>query len=186
MLIAQPKQIQKALFWATQAREQAAHYEHREIGYNYRLSNVSAGIGLGQMQVLTQRIAKKKAIYEMYQTAFQSSSVLKMMTIMDYGESNYWLSVATLADDCGFEPRALIDFLASHNIESRAFWKPMHLQPVFAECSYVTREDHHDVSGHLFNRGMCLPSDTKMTVEQQQRVISLIQDFMAAQSQSSR
>lgn len=169
----------KATFWATQSREVKRHYEHKEIGYNYRMSNVVAGIGRGQLKVLNDRIAKKKEIYETYQSAFKEIEDIEMMTICDYGESNYWLSVMTLKETSQVKPLDIMLALEKENIESRPVWKPMHLQPVFNQYPFFTATEDQPVSEDYFNRGVCLPSDTKMTSEEQGRVIEIISDIFS-------
>ena len=164
----------KATFWATQSREAERHYEHKEIGYNYRMSNVVAGIGRGQLKVLNERITKKKEIFNMYQEAFKDIQEIEMMNICDYGKSNYWLSVMTLSEDSRVKPLDIMMELESHNIESRPVWKPMHLQPIFKQYPFFTVSEGISVAEDYFNRGICLPSDTKMTTEQQQHVIAYI------------
>ena len=164
----------KATFWATQSREAERHYEHQELGYNYRMSNVVAGIGRGQLKVLNERIVKKKEIYETYQSAFKEIADIEMMNICDFGESNYWLSVMTLKETSQVKPLDILLALEKENIESRPVWKPMHMQPVFKQYPFFTATDDQPVSEDYFKRGICLPSDTKMTAEQQQRVIDII------------
>ena len=164
----------KATFWATQSREAERHYEHQELGYNYRMSNVVAGIGRGQLKVLNDRIAKKKEIYETYKEAFRDIEDIEMMNICDFGESNYWLSVMTLKETSQVKPLDILLALEKENIESRPVWKPMHMQPVFKQYPFFTATDDQPVSEDYFKRGICLPSDTKMTAEQQQRVIDII------------
>lgn len=164
----------KATFWATQSREAERHYEHKEIGYNYRMSNVVAGIGRGQLKVLNERIAKKKEIYEAYKEAFRDIADIEMMNICDFGESNYWLSVMTLKETSSVKPLDIMLALEKENIESRPVWKPMHMQPVFKQYPFFTATDDQPVSEDYFKRGICLPSDTKMTAEQQQHVIDII------------
>lgn len=164
----------KAIFWATQSREAERHYEHKEIGYNYRMSNVVAGIGRGQLKVLNERITKKKEIFNMYQEAFKDIQEIEMMNICDYGKSNYWLSVMTLSEDSRVKPLDIMMELESHNIESRPVWKPMHLQPIFKQYPFFTVSEGISVAEDYFNRGICLPSDTKMTTEQQKQVIAYI------------
>ncbi|MDY4815062.1 MAG: DegT/DnrJ/EryC1/StrS family aminotransferase [Turicibacter bilis] len=164
----------KATFWATQSREAERHYEHKEIGYNYRMSNVVAGIGRGQLKVLNERITKKKEIFNMYQEAFKDIQEIEMMNICDYGKSNYWLSLMTLSEDSRVKPLDIMMELESHNIESRPVWKPMHLQPIFKQYPFFTVSEGISVAEDYFNRGICLPSDTKMTTEQQQQVIAYI------------
>ena len=164
----------KATFWATQSREAERHYEHQELGYNYRMSNVVAGIGRGQLKVLNERIVKKKEIYETYQSAFKEIADIEMMNICDFGESNYWLSVMTLKETSQVKPLDILLALEKENIESRPVWKPMHMQPVFKQYPFFTATDDQPVSEDYFKRGICLPSDTKMTADQQQRVIDII------------
>lgn len=172
----------KATFWATQSREAERHYEHKEIGYNYRMSNVVAGIGRGQLKVLNQRIAKKKDIYETYKKAFKEIEDIEMMTICDFGESNYWLSVMTLKETSQVKPLDIMLALEKENIESRPVWKPMHLQPVFNQYPFFTATEGQPVSEDYFNRGVCLPSDTKMTSEEQGRVIEIISRLFSSKN----
>lgn len=167
----------KATFWATQSREAERHYEHKEIGYNYRMSNVVAGIGRGQLKVLNERIAKKKEIYETYKEAFKDIEDIEMMNICNFGESNYWLSVMTLKETSKVKPLDIMLALEKENIESRPVWKPMHLQPVFKQYPFFTANEGISVSEDYFNRGVCLPSDTKMTDEQQRRIINIIKEI---------
>lgn len=163
----------KALFWATQSRENERHYEHKELGFNYRMSNVVAGIGRGQIKVLDERIAKKKEIFETYKEAFKDIDDIEMMNICDFGEPNYWLSVATIMEGSKVKPLDIILALEKENIESRPVWKPMHLQPFFKGCKFFSSLEEGSVSEDLFNRGICLPSDTKMTGEDMNNVISI-------------
>ena len=167
----------KATFWATQSREAERHYEHKEIGFNYRMSNVVAGIGRGQLKVLKERIAKKKEIYETYQEAFKDIADIEMMNICDFGQSNYWLSVITLKETSKVKPLDIMLALEAENIESRPVWKPMHLQPIFKQYPFFTVSENIPVSEDYFNRGVCLPSDTKMTTEQQNHIIELIKQL---------
>ena len=167
----------KATFWATQSREAERHYEHKEIGFNYRMSNVVAGIGRGQLKVLNERIAKKKEIYETYQEAFKDIADIEMMNICDFGQSNYWLSVITLKETSKVKPLDIMLALEAENIESRPVWKPMHLQPIFKQYPFFTVSENIPVSEDYFNRGVCLPSDTKMTTEQQNHIIELIKQL---------
>ena len=169
----------KATFWATQSREAERHYEHQELGYNYRMSNVVAGIGRGQLKVLNDRIVKKKEIYETYKEAFRDIEDIEMMNICDFGESNYWLSVMTLKETSQVKPLDILLALEKENIESRPVWKPMHMQPVFKQYPFFTATDDQPVSEDYFKRGICLPSDTKMAAEQQQRVIDIISNFFS-------
>lgn len=164
----------KALFWATQSRENERHYEHKELGYNYRMSNVVAGIGRGQLEVLDERIAKKKEIYQTYKEAFKDICDIEMMPICEYNEPNYWLSCMTLKEESIIKPIDIMIALEKENIESRPVWKPMHMQPFFEKYEFVQVKDGISVSEDLFNRGVCLPSDTKMSEEDMKRVVSII------------
>ena len=166
--------ISKVRFWATQSRENERHYEHKELGYNYRMSNIVAGVGRGQLKVLDERIAQKKAIYERYEEAFKDVDDIEMMPVMDYNEPNYWLSVMTIKEGSKVNPLDIMVALEKENIESRPVWKPMHLQPIFEKYDFVQVVDGVSVSEDLFNRGICLPSDTKNTDEDMDRIIGII------------
>jgi len=162
------EKIKKMRFWATQARDKARHYQHSEVGYNYRMSNVVAGIGRGQLKVLDKRIAKKKYIFEFYKRELSCISDIGFMPINAWNEPNYWLSVITVKGKV--RPDNIMDALLNEDIESRPVWKPMHLQPLFKECDYIG----NGVSEDLFNNGVCLPSDTKMTDEDLSLVCNVI------------
>ena len=157
-----------ALKLATQAREPFAWYEHREIGYNYRLSNICAGIGRGQVKVLSSRIEKKRGIYEFYKERF-SDLPLYFQCEHDGARSNRWLSAALIDPASGVDPKRFLEFLDKDNIEGRHLWKPMHMQPVYKDAAFVSAADA-PVSEKLFSRGICLPSDTKMTDGDMERV----------------
>lgn len=162
------EKIKKVRFWSTQSRDAARHYQHSELGFNYRMSNVVAGIGRGQLKVLDQRVAKKKYIFEFYKRELGQLEGVEFMPINDWNEPNYWLSVMTLKGE--IRPLDVMEALEKENIESRPVWKPMHMQPFFAEYDYVGGE----VSEKLFENGVCLPSDTKMTDEDLERICSII------------
>jgi DegT/DnrJ/EryC1/StrS aminotransferase family. len=162
------ERIEKVRFWATQARDKARHYQHSELGYNYRLSNIVAGIGRGQLKVLDQRIEKKKYIFEFYKRELEHLDGIQFMPINDWNEPNYWLSCMTVTGKV--RPIDIILALEEENIESRPLWKPMHLQPYYKEYDFIGS----DVSEKLFENGVCLPSDTKMTDEDLQRVVDTI------------
>lgn len=165
------ERIAKVRFWATQAREPARHYEHKEIGYNYRMSNIVAGIGRGQLKVLDQRIEQKRHIFAYYQEHLSDLEGLSFMPVHEGERANCWLSVIQLADDCKVRPLDVMIALEKGDIESRPVWKPMHLQPVFKDCDYI---DNGNVAATLFHRGVCLPSDTKMTEEDLARICGII------------
>ena len=167
--------INKVKFWITQARDNARHYEHTEIGYNYRMSNVVAGIGRGQLRVLNERIAKKKEIFETYKEAFKDIKDIEMMPVCEYGEPNYWLSCMMINEDSKVKPIDVILALEEENIESRPIWKPMHMQPVYKEYKFFNHNDEgRSVSETIFDNGLCLPSDTKNTEEDMNRIINTI------------
>ena len=165
------ERIAKVRFWATQAREKARHYEHKEIGYNYRMSNIVAGIGRGQMKVLDQRIEQKRHIFAYYQEHLGDLEGLSFMPLHENERASCWLSVIQLAPDCKVRPLDMIVALEKEDIETRPVWKPMHMQPVFADCDYI---DNGKVGESLFENGVCLPSDTKMTDEDLKRICTII------------
>jgi len=165
------EKIKKVRFWSTQSRDAAGHYQHSELGFNYRMSNVVAGIGRGQLKVLDQRVAKKKYIFEFYKRELGQLEGVDFMPINDWNEPNYWLSVMTLKGSV--RPLDVMEALEKENIESRPAWKPMHMQPFFSEYDYVGG----DVSEKLFENGVCLPSDTKMTYEDLERICGIIKSL---------
>ena len=167
------ERIQKVRFWITQAREKARHYQHEEIGYNYRMSNIVAGIGRGQLKVLEKRIEQKTKIYETYKEAFKDIEEIEMQPMRENTRPNHWLSVITLKKNSKVTPLQIMEALEKQDIETRPVWKPMHLQPVFKAYDFIKVEDKA-VSEDLFERGVCLPSDTKNTEEDMERVIKAI------------
>ncbi|WP_195986704.1 aminotransferase class I/II-fold pyridoxal phosphate-dependent enzyme [Clostridium sp. D53t1_180928_C8] len=178
MLVSDDKEkIAKARFWSTQARDNARHYEHTELGYNYRMSNITAGIGRGQLRVLDERIAQKKYIFERYSEAFKNISDIEMMPICEYGEPNYWLSCMTLKEESHIKPIDIILALEEMNIESRPIWKPMHMQPYYDEFDFFSHNEQISVGEDIFNRGLCLPSDTKMSENEVNKVINIIKEL---------
>jgi len=179
MLVSEDKAlIEKARFWATQAREKELHYEHKEIGYNYRMSNVVAGIGRGQLRTLDEFIERKKRIYYRYKDAFKDIKDISMNPIPNDSNPNYWLSCITLSEKSKVKPIDIITALDKDNIEARPIWKPMHMQPVYSGCDFITlSEDSLGISGRIFASGLCLPSDIKMTEEDTERAIDIIRLF---------
>ena len=167
------ERISKVRFWSTQSREKARHYEHKEIGYNYRMSNIVAGIGRGQLKVLDKRIEQKTNIYNNYKEGFKDIEEIEMQPIPENTKPNHWLSVITLKEDSKVKPLDIMEVLDKENIESRPVWKPMHMQPVFEKYDFIKVADK-PISEDLFERGVCLPSDTKMTKEEQEIVINTI------------
>ena len=163
---------QKAFFWATQAREKAPWYQHKEIGYNYRMSNVVAGIGRGQLLHLEEHKERKKEIYKRYVEGLKGLPVT-MNPYLEETSPNFWLSCMLIDKGCNVTPMQVMDMLESYNVESRPIWKPMHMQPVFASHDFITAGGEA-VSEDIFARGLCLPSDIKMTKEEQDLVVEII------------
>ncbi|MDT9026811.1 DegT/DnrJ/EryC1/StrS family aminotransferase [Rossellomorea yichunensis] len=162
------ERIEKTRFWATQSRDQARHYQHSELGFNYRMSNVVAGIGRGQLKVLDQRVKKKRHICDFYKRELGELDGVEFMPTNEWDEPNYWLSSITLNGHV--RPIDVMDALEKENIESRPIWKPMHMQPYFEKYDFLGS----GVSEKLFENGVCLPSDTKMTVEDLERIVEII------------
>lgn len=171
--------IKKVRFWATQARDQARHYQHSELGFNYRMSNVCAAIGRGQLTVIENRIVQKKLIYNKYKEGFYDIEDIKMAPICNYGEPNYWLSVMTIDPTSQISPLDIMLALEEEDIESRPVWKPMHLQPYYKKYPFYNHNNDYAISvaEDIFNRGICLPSDTNMTNEDIYRVIGVIRNL---------
>jgi len=185
---------EKARKWSTQARDAAPWYQHTELGYNYRMSNVLAGIGRGQMLHLEEHKARKKEIYERYRKGLAGLPV-QMNPYLSDTEPNFWLSCLLVDEDAMTEqirsdrdsrytkepgkscPDEIREVLASYNIETRPIWKPMHLQPIYTDHDFITAADGVCVDEDIFNRGLCLPSDIKMTVEEQDAVIEIIRSL---------
>jgi len=173
--------LKKARFWATQARDPARHYQHSEMGYNYRMSNICAAIGRGQLRVLEERIQRKREIFEIYQEQLGSIPGISFMPEASFGRSNRWLTVMTLDPSIIKRgPWELVDYLEEHNIESRPVWKPMHRQPLFEGAKYYPHDENSSVSDTLFETGICLPSGTSMTDQDIERVIDEIRSYLAS------
>jgi dTDP-4-amino-4,6-dideoxygalactose transaminase len=176
MLSNDEEAVSKARFWATQARDAAPWYQHSELGYNYRMSNIVAGIGRGQLLHLDEHRKKKKEIFLRYKDGFRDLPV-EMNPYLEYTEPNFWLSCMLVEPELvksgKVTPEKIRLALDEKNVESRPIWKPMHLQPVYASRDFI-RVDGEDVGADIFTRGLCLPSDIKMTVEEQDIVIEII------------
>jgi pyridoxal phosphate-dependent aminotransferase EpsN len=169
----------KARFLATQARDIAPHYQHSQVGFNYRMSNILAGIGRAQLRVLEDRVTARRAIFERYHESLGEISGVNFMPELEGTKSNRWLTVLTLDPNIiNITPYELIDALAKENIEARPVWKPLHLQPVFEGCNYYSHEAGNSISDKLFAEGICLPSGSNMTIDQQERVIVTIKNCL--------
>ena len=162
--------IKKAKFLATQAREDQPHYEHKEIGYNYRMSNVCAAIGLGQLEVLETRVVKRRYIHDFYKNKLSNIESIKFLNDIDGFYSNRWLTTIVLEENSEINSEKIRLELQKNNIESRPLWKPMHLQPIFNTYQALT----NGVSEDLFNRGLCLPSGSNMSDQDLNRVVDII------------
>jgi dTDP-4-amino-4,6-dideoxygalactose transaminase len=173
MVISEDKEaIEKMRFWATQARDKARHYQHSELGYNYRMSNVSAAIGLGQLKVLDKRVNRRREIFGLYKNGFSKNASIKLMPAFSSDSfSNCWLSSINLSDSLKVIP--LIEYLEKFNIETRPLWKPMHLQPFYEKYNFIGNQ----TSDNLFNHGLCLPSDSKLLTLDIEFVIKKVNEF---------
>ena len=171
--------IERARYLATQARQPARYYEHTEAGYNYRMSNVLAGIGRGQLEVLDERIEARRAIFECYREAFEGQEGFEFMPEAGFGCSTRWLTVLTVDPElCGVSRDDIIDALEIENIEARPVWKPMHLQPLYMGCRYYAHDDKNSISDRLFELGLCLPSGSNLSRDDQERVIKIIKKLL--------
>ncbi len=163
--------IRRARFLATQARDPAPHYEHSTTGYNYRLSNVLAAIGRGQLAALAERVAARRRNFALYQAAFGDLPGVRFMPEAAYGTSNRWLTCLTIEPEAfGADREAVRRALEAEDIEARPLWKPMHLQPLFAGC----RRRGGEVGARLFERGLCLPSGSSLTDANRERVVAIV------------
>lgn len=184
MLLSDDKEaIDKARFWSTQARDKAPWYQHSEIGYNYRMSNIVAGIGRGQLLHIDEHRERKYEIYQKYKVGFQRLP-LRMNPYLPDSKPNFWLSCILIDEDVVYgtskewekvTPEQIRLALEEKNVEARPIWKPMHMQPVYKDRDFVSIQGE-DVGGDIFARGLCLPSDIKMTSQQQDGVIELIKE----------
>lgn len=173
--------IRKAKYLATQGREPAPHYEHVEMAYNYRMSNVLAGIGRGQLKVIEERIASRQELYRLYREGLQGLPV-RMMSEPGYGRCTHWLSAMTVdSANTDIRPKDILAALSAERIEARPLWKPMHLQPLFAGAEYHSHgDDGESVSDRLFELGVCLPSGSNLTTPQLERVMEVIRRLFSA------
>jgi len=180
MLISEDMQLlSKARFLATQARDPAVHYQHSVMGYNYRMSNILAGVGRAQLQVLNERVDARRAINETYRAAFEDIEGIQFMPELMDTRSNRWLTAMTVNPSiCGLNVSELIEALTAQNIEARPVWKPLHLQPLFSSATYYSHKGEASISDRLFETGLCLPSGSSMTASNQQRVITCIQELL--------
>jgi pyridoxal phosphate-dependent aminotransferase EpsN len=167
--------LNKARHWSTQAKDAFNYYHHTEIGYNYRLSNILAGIGRGQLMVLDDRIKTRLKIFNKYFEELSNLNGIEFLLEAPYGKSNHWLTVLTIDPNItGTSAEKVIDLLEEQNIEARRVWKPMHLQPLYSHCKYYPHENGRSISDVLFANGICLPSGSNLTTEEQERIIHFV------------
>lgn len=169
------EQKAKTIFLSTQARDQAPHYQHSEVGYNYRLSNICAGIGRGQMEVLGERVMQRRANHDFYKELFSDIAAVDIFTEANSDfYSNHWLTSITInKDNTSKTNHDLMSAFAEENIETRPLWKPMHLQPVFKDCPYYGE----NIAEELFNQGLCLPSGSNLTNDDKKRIYDVVINF---------
>ncbi len=173
------EKLKTVLKWITQARESERWYEHKELGFNYRMSNIVAGIGRGQLTVIEDHVMQKTNIYRKYKEAF-SDLPITMQPYLPDTKPNHWLSAATIDVGCNVNPFDIMDRLAEENVETRPIWKPMHMQPFYEACDYISHyEDGTSVSEDIFKRGICLPSDfyPMMKPEEHDEIIEIIKEM---------
>jgi len=173
------KALDKATFIATQARDPATHYQHSEIGYNYRMSNILSGIGRAQLEVLDLRVAQRRAVFTTYDEALRNIPGVAFQPELAGTKSNRWLTALTVdPEQTEITPQEIIEHMTEANIEVRPVWKPMHLQPLFEDVPYYPHEVGNSVSDQLFEQGICLPSGTNMSDADQQRVIKRFKELL--------
>ncbi|WP_052013159.1 DegT/DnrJ/EryC1/StrS family aminotransferase [Halalkalibacter akibai] len=167
--------LKKARFLATQARDRAIHYQHSVLGYNYRMSNILAGVGRAQLEVLQDRVEARRKIFSRYSNELGDLPGIQFMPELEKTISNRWLTALTInEEEAGITVQKLLENLAEENIEARPVWKPLHMQPLFKQCSYYPHSESGSVSEALFRTGICLPSGSNLTDEDQLRVIDRI------------
>ena len=168
------KIVEKCRYLSTQAREPVIHYEHKELGFNYRLSNILASVGIGQLSKIDKYVKKRRKIFKNYYNALSDIDGILFQEEIKNSRSNRWLTVICIdRDKTGFNRTKVMENLKKENIESRPIWKPMHLQPLFKDSIYYKRQDK-DISSHLFKNGLCLPSGSTLSSTDQERIISII------------
>jgi pyridoxal phosphate-dependent aminotransferase EpsN len=178
MLVSNEKALlQKARFLATQARDPAPHYQHSEVGYNYRLSNILAGVGRSQLEVLDERVEARRRIFERYEQYLSDLPGISFMPELVNTKTNRWLTALTVNErQAGISAGELIEALERENIEARPVWKPLHLQPLFKDAAYFPHGDDEHVAEELFHTGICLPSGSSLTEQDQDRVIHCLKE----------
>lgn len=173
------KSLERARFLATQSRDPAPHYQHSELGYNYRMSNILAGIGRGQLGVIEKRVIARRLIFSHYFQELSNIPGIEFMPELENTLSNRWLTALTLDEEtAGISSAVLLKSLADENIEARPVWKPLHLQPLFKNMKYYSHKEDQSVSEKLFLSGICLPSGSNLTEEELTRVTECMKNTM--------
>jgi pyridoxal phosphate-dependent aminotransferase EpsN len=172
--------LRKAQFLATQARDSAQHYQHSEMGYNYRMSNILAGVGRAQLEVLEERVQARRLLFDKYQQYLSSLPGITFMPELSNTRSNRWLTTLTIEEtEAGVSVGSVLEAMDKENIEARPVWKPLHLQPLFQGAAYYSHSGNESVSEKLFQKGICLPSGSNMSEEDQMRVVECIQNVFS-------
>lgn len=171
--------LNKVRFLATQAKDSAPYYQHSRLGFNYRMSNILAGIGRGQLKVLHERVKARRAVFKTYQEELADIPAIAFMPELQQTFSNRWLTALTINEEAGgLSAAELLRILEAENIEARHIWKPLHLQPLFEQCEYYQHNWSENISEKLFQTGICLPSGSNMTRDDQMRVIRCIRNSL--------
>lgn len=171
--------LKKARFLATQARDPAPHYQHSEMGFNYRMSNILAGIGRAQLEILEERVDARRLIFERYYKELSPIPGIQFMPELENTRSNRWLTTLTInEDEAGVSVKSVIESMAEENIEARPVWKPLHMQPLFEGNRYYPHSENENISEQLFMTGICLPSGSNMTIDEQMRVINCFKNTL--------
>ncbi|MGP4067318.1 aminotransferase class I/II-fold pyridoxal phosphate-dependent enzyme [Halobacillus sp. B29] len=171
--------LEKARFLATQAREQAVYYQHHEVGYNYRMSNILAGIGRAQLEVIEDRVHAKREIFKRYECLLADIDGIDFLAELPETRSNRWLTVFTMNHlEIAADPFEVLNFMAVQNIEVRPLWKPLHMQPLYSGALYYSHSEHEDVSHQLFKTGICLPSGSNLSEIEQVRVVNCLKESL--------
>lgn len=171
--------LKKARFLATQARDPAPHYQHSEMGFNYRMSNILAGVGRAQLEILEERVDARRLIFERYYKELSLIPGIQFMPELENTRSNRWLTTLTInEDEAGVSVKSVIESMAEENIEARPVWKPLHMQPLFEGNRYYPHSENENISEQLFMTGICLPSGSNMTIDEQMRVINCFKNTL--------
>lgn len=171
--------LKKSRFLATQAKDPALHYQHSTIGFNYRMSNILAGVGRAQLEVLERRVQARRLIFNRYNQELCSIPGIHFMPELQHTQSNRWLTALTINEEVtGTSVHSILNALSEENIEARPVWKPLHMQPLFEGVTYYPHSENESVSEILFDTGLCLPSGSNMTEEDQSRVIKCMKELL--------